>query len=152
MFRKVIGDISKFRGDYVVNPSNTVLQLGSGVSGVLKRMCPTLQDVMNEWLNRNGYLEPGDIAITPYPCEEYEWAVHAAVMDYRPGALKVAPDYGRIDKICKNIADILKDKKVTVITPYLGTGVGGLSKEKVYEIMKKHFEPVAAEVVLVEKA
>jgi len=152
MFKKVIGDISEFSGDYVVNPSNTILQLGSGVSGVLKRMCPTLQDVMNEWLNRNGYLEPGDITVTPYPCEEYEWAIHAAVMDYRPNANKVSPDYERIEKICKNIAEILKDKDALVITPYLGTGVGGLDKKKVFEIMKKHFEPIRANVVLVEKA
>ena len=149
MFTLKLSDISKERGDYVVNPSNTILSLGSGVSGVLKRMCPELQNVMWEWLNRNGYLNPGDIAITPYPCEEFEYVIHAAVMDYRDDVKKVSPDYERIEKICKNIAEFLDNKKVKVITPLLGTGVGGLDKREVYKIMKKYFDKLNAEVILV---
>ncbi len=149
MFKLKLSNISKERGNYVVNPSNTILSLGSGVSGVLKRMCPELQNVMWEWLNRNGYLNPGEIAVTPYPCEEFEYAIHAAVMDYRNGVEKINPDYERIEKICKNIAKYLGGKKTKVITPLLGTGVGGLDKEKVYKIMKKHFENINAEVILV---
>ena len=149
MFTLKFGDISKERGDYVVNPSNTVLSLGSGVSGVLKRMCPELQNVMWEWLNRNGYLSPGDIAITPYPCEEFEYVIHAAVMDYRDNAKKISPDLDRIEKICEKIAFLFKNENVTIITPLLGTGVGGLEKEQVYKIMKRYFENIKAEVVLV---
>ncbi len=149
MFNLKFTDISKEKGDYVINPSNTVLSLGSGVSGMLKRMCPELQNVMWEWLNRNGYLNPGDIAITPYPCDEFRYVIHAAVMDYRNEAKKVNPTYDRIEKICKNISEFLKDKKVKVITPLLGTGVGGLDKKKVYKIMKKYFEKLNAEIILV---
>ena len=149
MFRVVLGDIKDQRGDYIINPSNTILSLGSGVSGVLRLMCPELQDIMNEYLNRNGYLNPGDIAVTPYPCEEFKWAIHAAVMDYRPGAIQVNPDYERIEKICKNISEFLDEKEAKVITPLLGTGVGGLDKEKVFNIMKKYFFPLKADVILV---
>jgi len=149
MFRVVLGDIKDQRGDYIVNPSNTILSLGSGVSGVLKMMCPELQDVMNEYLNRNGYLNPGDIAVTPYPCEEFKWAIHAAVMDYRPGAIRVNPDYERIEKICKNISEFLDEKEAKVITPLLGTGVGGLDKKNVFNIMKKYFMPLKADIILV---
>jgi len=151
MFKTIKGDIRDFSGDYIVNPSNTVLKLGSGVSGVLKQMCPKLQEVMDEWVKKHGFLNPGDIAVTIYPCKSYKFAIHAAVMDYRPGALKVAPDYERIEKICRNIALFLDNKKALVITPYLGTGVGGLDKAKVKEIMRYYFEPLEAEVVLVEK-
>jgi len=149
MFKLKFSDIKKETGDYVVNPSNTILSLGSGVSGVLKMMCPELQNVMWEYLNRNGFLNPGDIAITPYPCSEFDYAIHAAVMDYRNEALKIEPDYERIEAICKKIAFLLNDKEVKVITPLLGTGVGGLDKEKVYEIMKKYFSSLKAEVILV---
>ncbi len=149
MFNLKLSDISKERGNYIVNASNTILNLGSGVSGILKRMCPELQNVMWEWLNRNGFLKPGEIAVTPYPCEEFEYAMHAAVMDYRNEAEKINPDYERIEKICKNIAKFLGDKKTKVITPLLGTGVGGLVKAKVYKIMKKHFEKLNAEIILV---
>ena len=151
MFEVIRGDIRDFKADYIINPSNTLLKLGSGVSGVLKRMCPKLQEVMDEWVKTHGFLNPGDIAVTVYPCESYEFAIHAAVMDYRPGALKVAPDYEIIEKICKNIAEFLDNKEVFVITPYLGTGVGGLEKKKVKEIMRKYFDPLIAKVILVER-
>ena len=149
MFKLRLSDISKETGDYVVNPSNTVLSLGSGVSGVLKRMCPELQNVMWEWLNRNGYLNPGEIAVTPYPCDEFDYAIHAAVMDYRNESKQVNPTYDRIEQICKNISKFLNGKEVKVITPLLGTGVGGLEKEKVYKIMKRFFENLKSEVILV---
>jgi len=149
MFKVILGDIKNQKGDYIVNPSNTILELGSGVSGVLRFMCPELQDIMNEYLNRNGYLNPGDIAITPYPCEEFKWVIHAAVMDYKRGATQVNPNYERIEKICKNISEFLDEKEVKVITPLLGTGVGGLDKKKVFSIMKKYFMPIKADVILV---
>ena len=149
MFILKFNDISKEKGDYIINPSNTVLSLGSGVSGILRRMCPELQNIMREYLNKNGFLNPGDIAITIYPCEEYNYAIHAAIMDYRDGAKNVMPNYDRIEKICKNIALFLDEKRVKVLTPLLGTGVGGLDKEKVYKIMKKYFEKIKSEIILV---
>jgi len=149
MFRIILGSIKDQTGDYIINPSNTILELGSGVSGVLRLMCPELQDIMNEYLNRNGYLNPGDIAVTPYPCEEFKWTLNAAVMDYRRGAAQINPDYVRIEKICKNISEFLDEKEVKVITPLLGTGVGRLDKKKVFNIMKKYFMPLKAEIILV---
>jgi O-acetyl-ADP-ribose deacetylase (regulator of RNase III) len=147
MVEIIKGDIRNFRGDYVVNPSNTILQLGSGVSGVLREMCPMLQDEMNKYIEKYGFLSPGDIAITVYPCEEFNYAIHAAVMDYRKGALSVSPDYERIEKICKNIVNRVKEGGV--ITPLLGTGVGGLDKEKVLEIMKNYFSFSKAKFIIV---
>ena len=149
MLKLKLSDISQEKGDFVVNPSNTILSLGSGVSGVLKRMCPTLQTQMNKYIQEKGYLNPGEIAITPYPCNEFNYAIHAAVMDYRSNATKINPDYQRIETICKNISSFLKDKEYLVITPLLGTGVGGLDKKKVFEIMKNNFENLKAEVILV---
>jgi O-acetyl-ADP-ribose deacetylase (regulator of RNase III) len=142
MVEIIKGDIRHFRGDYVVNPSNTILQLGSGVSGVLRRMCPALQEEMNNYIEKHGFLAPGDIAITVYPCDEYKYTIHAAVMDYRKGVLQVMPTYERIEKICKNIINSIKEG--LIITPLLGTGVGGLDKDKVLEIMKSYFQKSSA--------
>ena len=149
MLKIKLSDISKEKGDIVVNPSNTILDLGSGVSGVLKKMCPKLQIVMEEYIKTHGFLNPGDIAITPYPCEEFKYVIHSAVMDYRPNATQIAPDLKRIERICQNIADFLSEKKLKVITPLLGTGVGGLNKKEVYKIMKKYFKDLKAEIILV---
>jgi O-acetyl-ADP-ribose deacetylase (regulator of RNase III) len=142
MVEIIKGDIKDFKGDYVVNPSNTILQLGSGVSGVLRRMCPDLQEEMNKYIEKHGFLNPGDIAITVYPCDEYKYTIHAAVMDYRKGAIQVTPNYERIEKICKNIINFVKEG--LIISPLLGTGVGGLDKEKVLEIMKTYFQSSSA--------
>ncbi|GAX88092.1 conserved hypothetical protein [Lebetimonas natsushimae] len=142
MVEIIKGDIRDFEGDYVVNPSNTILQLGSGVSGVLRQMCPPLQDEMNKYIEKHGFLDPGDIAITVYPCMEYKYVIHAAVMDYRKGAVQIMPDYERIEKICKNIINSVKAG--LVISPLLGTGVGGLDKGKVLEIMKTYFQKSSA--------
>jgi O-acetyl-ADP-ribose deacetylase (regulator of RNase III) len=142
MVEIIKGDIKDFKGDYVVNPSNTILQLGSGVSGVLRRMCPPLQDEMNKYVKKHGFLNPGDIIITVYPCDEYKYTIHAAVMDYRKGAFQVMPTYERIEKICKNIINSIKEG--LIITPLLGTGVGGLDKDKVLEIMKSYFQKSSA--------
>ena len=149
MFKIKLSDIANERGDFIVNPSNTILSLGSGVSGVLRMMCPELQEVMNEYVKTNGFLNPGDIAVTLYPCSEFDYAIHAAVMDYRNEAKQVNPNLERIEKICKNISKFLDDKKAKVITPLLGTGVGGLDKKEVFNIMKKYFENLKAEVILI---
>jgi O-acetyl-ADP-ribose deacetylase (regulator of RNase III) len=147
MVEIIKGDIRHFKGDYVVNPSNTILQLGSGVSGVLRRMCPSLQNEMNKYIEKHGFLNPGDIAITVYPCDEYKYTIHAAVMDYRKGAIQTMPDYERIGKICKNIINAVD--KGLVVTPLLGTGVGGLDKAKVLEIMKTYFQNSSAKFIMV---
>jgi O-acetyl-ADP-ribose deacetylase (regulator of RNase III) len=147
MVEIIKGDIKDFKGDYVVNPSNTILQLGSGVSGVLRRMCPELQNEMNKYIEKHGFLAPGDIAFTIYPCDEYKYVIHAAVMNYRKGALQVMPTYERIDKICKNIVDSVKEG--IIVTPLLGTGVGGLDKEKVLDIMKTYFSSSDAKFIIV---
>ena len=149
MFKIKLLDIANKRGDFIVNPSNTILSLGSGVSEVLKMMCPELQEVMNEYVKTNGFLNPGDIAVTLYPCEEFDYAIHTAVMDYKKEAKQINPNLERIEKICKNISKFLDDKEVKVITPLLGTGVGGLDKKDVFNIMKKYFENLKAEVILV---
>ena len=149
MFNIKLSDIAKETGDLVVNPSNTVLNLGSGVSGVLKMMCPELQKVMNEYIKNYGFLNPGDIAVTHYPCKEFKYAIHTAVMDYKKEAKQINPDLRRIEKICKNIAKFLDKKEVKVITPLLGTGVGGLNKREVFKIMEKYFKDLKADIILV---
>ncbi|NPA11399.1 MAG: hypothetical protein GXO62_04075 [Epsilonproteobacteria bacterium] len=147
MVRVEYGDIRNYTGDGVVNPSNTELFLGSGVSGVLKMMCPKLQEVMYEYIKTHGLLQPGEIAITPYPCREFEFVIHAAVMDYTSS--NPNPDYERIEMILQNIKKFLDTKKLKIITPLLGTGVGGLDKKRVLDMMKEAFIDIQAEIVIV---
>jgi len=114
-----IGNIAEHHADVLVNASNTVLQLGTGVSGAIRRAAaPELQEEMH----RYAPIPWGSVAITePYglPCS---YLFHAAVIDRNhvtgPAVLRacLANVFLRADELgVKSIA-----------LPALGTGAGGL--------------------------
>ncbi|UFS63564.1 macro domain-containing protein [Sulfurimonas sp. HSL-3221] len=131
--------------DFIVNPSNTVLQLGSGVSGAFARACgPALQSAMTRALKETGTLQKGDVVATG-GCARFGSMLHAAVMDYNPGAAEALPRLGEIETILRNIQTALAafaalhGKNVTLALPLMGTGVGGLDKRQVLEIYRDFF-------------
>lgn len=72
----------------LVNASNTNLQLGSGVSGAIRKACgTTFQAALDELLEkRGGPLEPGDVVLTNAGAHRRaRYIAHVAVMDYRGG-------------------------------------------------------------------
>ena len=132
--------------DFIINASNTSLILGSGVSMAFKRHCGLeLQDAMNEELSKRGKLSKGDVVRTPSFASNFEYALHCAVMDYNQGEKQRDPTLLTILNILKNIELELENysthfqKKIKIVLPLLGCGVGGLSKKDVIEIYKKHF-------------
>ncbi|WP_345973473.1 macro domain-containing protein [Sulfurimonas diazotrophicus] len=131
--------------DFIVNPSNTVLTLGSGVSGAFAAACgPALQNAMTRALRETGKLQKGDVVATG-GCPRFGSVLHAAVMDYNPGATEALPRLGEITTILHNIQTALAsfaalhDKNVTLALPLMGTGVGGLDKRRVLEIYRDFF-------------
>jgi len=133
--------------DFIVNPSNTILALGSGVSGAFAAACgPALQKEMNRKRDHSAPLSKGDVVLTgPGGCKKFRHVLHAAVMDYRPGAAETAPSLDDIRTILVNIEPFLADKAaassgaVTLTLPLMGTGVGGLDKRHVLEIYRGFF-------------
>ncbi len=142
---------------FVVNASNTSLMLGTGVSMAFKKHCgPLLQDLMrakvNEMAEMGTRVHPADVIITaPGEAQNFEYILHAAIMDYRPGA-HPAPSLSVIHETLKNIEGYLKwyaersETTITLVLPLLGCGVGGLDRIQVMQLYKIFFSrPVGFE-------
>ena len=136
-------------GTFIVNPSNTLLTLGSGVSGAFRQKCGvSLQKAMNEALQKFAPLSKGDVVLTK-GCDvlDFEWIMHVTVMDYSQGVASsnVAPTYDDIQKVLGNMEKIFREyatnnaKRVKVVLSLMGTGVGGLQKRKVAELYREFF-------------
>jgi O-acetyl-ADP-ribose deacetylase (regulator of RNase III) len=128
------GSIGDADVDVLVNASNTLLQLGSGVSAAIRQTCggATYQSALDERLQREfgGGLEPGAVVITDagsHPRAKY--VAHVAVMDYRPGPGIVSrPDAARIERGAAELWTKLAalPHPVSVGMVALGAGTGGL--------------------------
>lgn len=118
----------------LVNASNTNVQLGSGVSGAIRRACgPGFQEHLVEALRARfgGPMAPGEVLVTDagtHPTAK--WVAHVAVMDYREGMHGGSfPDLARVRASCVKLWDALEhleDTKLSVAMVALGTGTGGL--------------------------
>jgi len=135
---------------FIVNPSNTRLLLGSGVSAAFKRECgKELQDEMNNALLKiDGGLKQGDVVATgPGKSKKFDIALHAAIMNYDPGTrqLDKYPTLRTISDVLQNIEQYLqwyakhKSRTMKLVLPMMGCGVGGLQIEDVAKIYKDFF-------------
>ncbi len=127
------GDIGATDVDLLVNASNTVLRLGSGVSGAIRRACdPAFQDQLDKLLadtSPDG-LEPGAVVMTDAPGHPRARLVaHVAVMDYRQVAGAIPrPDLARIETGARNLWTTIcaLAEPVSVAMVALGAGTGGI--------------------------
>jgi O-acetyl-ADP-ribose deacetylase len=114
-----IGNIAAFRADVIVNASNTVLQLGTGVSGAIRRAAsPELQTEMH----RHAPIPWGGVAVTePYglPCS---YLFHAAVID-RDRSVGPAVVRACLANVFLRAAEV---GAASLALPALGAGAGGL--------------------------
>jgi len=116
----------------LVNASNTNLQLGSGVSGAIRKACgTTFQAALDELLEkRGGPLEPGDVVLTNAGAHRRaRYIAHVAVMDYRGGVSGSSfPTLERVrtgcEKLWAAIDGLHEDVSVAMVA--LGAGTGGL--------------------------
>jgi len=136
---------------FIVNASNTTLILGSGVSMAFKRHCGyELQKEMTNQLNAIGKLKKGDVVATSSAkANNFQYALHVAVMDYNQGVRgnDKLPLLQDIENSLKNIELYLKwysdknsSKKIKLVLPLMGCGIGGLDKKEVIRAYKKHFK------------
>ena len=139
------GDIfSETQAVFLVNPSNTSLFLGSGVSRAFKLNCD--KDLQKE-MKKLSPIKQGDVVITKCN-DKFKNALHAAIMDYsKPNP---NPTYETIKTALKNIIEILKKHPNSkIVLPLMGTGVGGLDKEKVIKIYKEMLLPISNDYEIV---
>jgi len=121
------GDITEFAGDAIVNAANNWLKLGTGVAGAIrKKGGPEIQAECD----RIGPIRVGEAAITTGGKLPARYVIHAAVMGDEPAS------YASVQKATRAALRLAVERGLkTVAFPLLGTGVGGLDKERVARIM-----------------
>jgi len=121
--------------DFVVNPSNTELILGSGVSMAINRSCG--YEIQNE-MDKYKPIKQGKVIATNCPKNQnYKNILHVAIMNYTKGKNK-NPSLDTIKTALENIEKFLTPNS-KLLLPLMGCGVGGLDKKEVIKIYKKFF-------------
>jgi hypothetical protein len=160
------GSIVSQEPDFVVNASNTDLELGSGVSMALKRRCGlTLQLAMNKVresvLNNKGSVEQGEVFATPaFDLKTVKYILHAAVINYNTGVKQreSKPTLETINTILQNCIPYLEwykseyKKSPLIVFPFLGCGASWLQKtnvEKVFDDFVANNKGLDADIILV---
>ena len=148
---------------FIVNASNTKLQLGSGVSSAFRKVCGVVMQVemLEKYKSLQQELYKGDvIATSSGQATNFKYALHATVMDYNTGVRGTdkLPTIDTIRKILQNIepylqwyADNHNNEPIKLVLPLMGCGVGGLDTKEVLEIYKLFFSrniPYQCEVVI----
>ncbi|NTX63668.1 macro domain-containing protein [Myxococcus sp. CA051A] len=131
----VQGSLVSGRERVLVNASNTNGQLGSGVSGAIRRACGEgFQEHILAALNARfgGPMAPGEVLVTEAGAHPTaKWVAHVAVMDYREGIHGGSfPDSQRIRAACVKLWETLEqldEVDLSVAMVALGAGTGGLS-------------------------
>ena len=134
---------------YIVNPSNTRLLLGSGVSGAFLHECSkVLQEQMHRALLGIEDIKQGDVVATSAgESKKFAIALHVVVMNYDQGVkqLDSYPTLQTISHALQNIELYLqwyakhKSPTMKIVLPMIGCGVGRLPIQEVALMYKKFF-------------
>jgi len=126
------GSVTDADVDVLVNASNTMLRLGSGVSNAIRMACgPGYQAFLDGELARHGGgLEPGAVVMTHAGTHPRARCVaHVAVMDYREDAGGPAPDRARIERGTIALWEQIEQVDLPLVSVgmvALGAGTGNL--------------------------
>ena len=128
--------------DVLVNASNTLGRLGTGVSAAIRVTCgPGFQNVIDSALEpRGGSVAPGDVWMTSAGRHgRAKFVAHVAVMEYRENSEDArGPDADRIRRGCENLWRALDalpyEMPLSVGMVALGGGTGALGVRMPTEI------------------
>jgi O-acetyl-ADP-ribose deacetylase (regulator of RNase III) len=122
----LIGDITAVAAAAVVNASNTMLKLGAGVSGALRRACgPGLQADMAA----RAPIAPGGLAVTgAHGLATTRSIIHVATASGEPEI---------VERALRNVLRFCAEHSIfSVAIPGLGMGTGGLARARCAEIFR----------------
>ena len=142
-------DITKLEVDAIVNPANSLLVMGGGVAGAIKRAGG--KEIEEEAV-KHAPLPVGKAVATTAGKLRAKYVIHAPTME-RP-AMQIGVENAR--KAMKAALECAKEMGIKSIAfPGLGTGVGGVSPKEaakaMVEELKNHIDEGTSlnEVVLV---
>jgi len=136
--RVVRGDITKLEVEAIVNPANSMLIMGGGVAGAIKRAGG--KEIEDEAV-KHAPLPVGKAVATTAGKLKAKYVIHAPTME-RP-AMRIGPENAR--KAMRGTLECARELNLKSIAfPGLGTGVGGVSAQEAAEAMvdelKKHID------------
>lgn len=140
-------DITEMEVDVIINASNTELIHGGGVARVIAEKAG--KELVEE-SDKIGFVPIGEFALTTAGHLKAKKILHIPTIDYKNNK-KIT--YEELEKVWwKALDHCRKNNFKSIATPLLGTGVVGLEKEKVKEILRKVGEKFKdLEIFIVEK-
>ncbi len=134
----VSGDITKLKVDAIVNPANTLLYMGGGVAGAIKRAGGA--EIEAEALKK-APVKVGEAIATTAGKLPAKFVIHTPTMT-RP-AMRI--NEKNVQLAMQGALKCAQSLKISSLAfPGLGTGVGGLSMETAANVMmrelKKHLD------------
>lgn len=142
-FLVVHGSLTDGKESVLVNASNTDCQLGSGVSGAIRRACgPGYQEHIVEALRARfgGSMPPGEVLITDAGSHPHaHYVAHVAIMDYRHGfGADSFPSLSLIRQACgrlwQEVEGLRSATPLSVAMVALGGGTGRLGVRQPTEV------------------
>lgn len=125
------GDLTKQKVDAICNPANSLMRMGGGAAGALKRAGG--EEIEREALKRAPVPVGGAVATTAGKLKA-RWVIHAPTME-RPAIPTTSEKIYLATKAALESADGVGARSITI--PGMGTGVGGVSFEDAAKSMIK---------------
>lgn len=125
----VVGDITKFKADVIVNSAHESLASGGGVSGAIHRAAgPALASECAELVEQRGWLEAGEAEITKAYNLDAKYVVHAVAPRYDdlgPSChVQLSKAYMRSIELANGVG------AKSIVFPSLGTGIFGFPVDR----------------------
>lgn len=131
------GDLTKESADAICNPANSLMLMGGGVAGALKRAGG---EVIEREARKHAPVEVGRAVTTTAGRLNARWVVHAPTME-RPAMRTTSEKVYRATLAALRCGDEVGAKSIAI--PGMGTGVGGVSAEEAAKAMVKALQGFA---------
>lgn len=131
------GDLTKERADAICNPANSLMFMGGGAAGAIKRAGG--DEIEREAL-RHAPVAVGRAIATTAGKLRARWVIHAPTME-RPAMQTTEEKVYSATKAALECAESVSSQ--SLILPGMGTGVGGLSPERAARAMVKALKEFA---------
>jgi O-acetyl-ADP-ribose deacetylase len=143
------GDITLVKADAIVNPANSLGEMGGGVAGAIRRVGGVS---IEDEAKSKAPVAIGDAIETAAGTLPFRYVIHAPTME-KPGQSTTSENVRQAALAALQCADSFGVK--TLAIPGLGTGTGGLSPETAAEIIVetlRHYETASVrKIILIDQ-
>jgi len=129
-----VGDITSESADAICNPANSLMYMGGGAAGALKKAGG---EVIEREALKQAPVSVGEAVATSAGKLKAKWVIHAPTME-RPAMPTTEEKVKRATLAALRRADEVGAE--SIVFPGMGTGVGGLSFESAAAAMISAFE------------